>query len=89
MIGRGAAIAAAGKRHHEVQGELAHMGWLGVHASPMTGTRARIRAFVGWAWGGFTKTRGPHVLDRSAAAAIDWDDDDAVAAPAAAHSTAG
>jgi NADH dehydrogenase len=89
MIGRGAAIAAVGKRHHEVHGGLAHMAWLGVHASLMTGTRAKIEAFVDWAWDGFTRTGGPHVLDRTAAAAIDWDDDDEAAAPAAAHSTTG
>ncbi len=33
MIGRGAAIAEVGKRHHEIHGQLAHMAWLGVHAS--------------------------------------------------------
>jgi NADH dehydrogenase len=81
MIGRGAAIAEVGKDHHEVHGELAHMAWLGVHASLMTGTRAKIEAFVDWAWDGFTKTGGPHVLDRGDAADIDWDDDPAVAAP--------
>jgi NADH dehydrogenase len=79
MIGRGAAIAEVGKNHHEIHGELAHMAWLGVHASLMTGTRAKIEAFVDWAWDGFTKTGGPHVLDRGAAAVIDWDDDPAVA----------
>ena len=83
MIGRGAAIAEVGKRHHEIHGELAHMAWLGVHAALMTGTRAKIEAFVDWAWDGFTKTGGPHVLDRGDAAEIDWDDDDLVAtAPA-------
>jgi NADH dehydrogenase len=80
MIGRGAAIAEVGKNHHEVHGELAHMAWLGVHASLMTGTKAKIEAFVDWAWDGFSKTGGPHVLDRGDAAVIDWDDD-AVAAP--------
>ena len=83
MIGRGAAIAAVGKRHHEIHGELAHMAWLGVHAELMTGTRARIEAFVDWAWDGFTRTGGPHVLDRTAAAAIDWDDDNEAVAGAA------
>ena len=34
----------------------------------MTGTRARIEAFVDWAWDGFAKTGGPHVLDRGDAA---------------------
>jgi NADH:ubiquinone reductase (H+-translocating) len=78
MIGRGAAIAEVGKRHHEIHGELAHMAWLGVHASLMTGTRAKIEAFIDWAWDGFTKTGGPHVLDRGDAAIINWDDDPAV-----------
>ncbi len=84
MIGRGAAIAEVGKHHHEIHGELAHMAWLGVHASLMTGTKAKIEAFVDWAWDGFSKTGGPHVLDRGDAAAIDWDDDDAVTTPASA-----
>ena len=75
MIGRGAAIAEVGKHHHEIHGELAHMAWLGVHAALMTGTRAKIEAFVDWAWDGFTKTGGPHVLDRGDAADINWDDD--------------
>jgi NADH dehydrogenase len=79
MIGRGAAIAEVGKDHHDLRGELAHMAWLGVHASLMTGTRAKIEAFVDWAWDGFSKTGGPHVLDRGDAAVIDWDDDPAVA----------
>ncbi len=80
MIGRGAAIAEVGKRHHEIHGQLAHMAWLGVHASLMTGTKAKIEAFVDWAWDGFSKTGGPHVLDRGDAATIDWDDDPVVAA---------
>ena len=83
MIGKGAAIAEVGKRHHEIHGELAHMAWLGVHASLMTGTKSKIEAFVDWAWDGFSKTGGPHVLDRGDAAIIDWDDDDLVAASSA------
>ena len=75
MIGRGAAIAEVGKRHHEIHGQLAHMAWLGVHASLMTGTKAKIEAFVDWAWDGFSKSGGPHVLDRGDAAEIDWDKD--------------
>ena len=80
MIGRGAAIAEVGKHHHEIHGQMAHMAWLGVHAALMTGTRAKIEAFVEWAADGFTKTGGPHVLDRGDAAVIDWDDDDLIAA---------
>ncbi|MFZ0971644.1 MAG: NAD(P)/FAD-dependent oxidoreductase [Solirubrobacteraceae bacterium] len=87
MIGRGAAIAEVGKHHHEIHGEMAHMAWLGVHASLMTGTRAKIEAFVDWAWDGFTKTGGPHVLDRGDAADIDWDDDPTVTTSGAAPVT--
>jgi NADH dehydrogenase len=82
MIGRGAAIAEVGKRHHEIHGQLAHLAWLGVHASLMTGTKSKIEAFVDWAWDGFSKTGGPHVLDRGDAAEIDWEQDVVVSQPA-------
>jgi NADH:ubiquinone reductase (H+-translocating) len=80
MIGRGAAIAEVGKHHHEVHGQLAHVAWLGVHASLMTGTRDKIEAIIDWGWDRFSKTGGPHVLDRGEEAAIDWNDDPAVTA---------
>jgi NADH:quinone reductase (non-electrogenic) len=80
MIGRGAAIAEVGKNHHEIHGQLAHMAWLGVHASLMTGTRDKIEAIIDWSWDRFTKTGGPHVLDRGDVAEIDWDDDPTVTA---------
>ena len=82
MIGRGAAIAEVGKNHHEVHGQLAHMAWMGVHASLMTGTRAKIEAIIDWSWDRLTKTGGPHVLDRGDVANIDWSDDPAVVPPA-------
>jgi NADH:ubiquinone reductase (H+-translocating) len=75
MIGRTEAIAAIGKNHHEVHGQLAHMAWLGVHAQLMTGTRAKMEAIIDWSWDRFSKTGGPHVLDRGDAAEIDWSDD--------------
>ena len=54
--------------------------WPGSASTPalLTGTRAKIEAFVDWAWDGFTKTGGPQVLDRGDAAEIDWEDDPAV-----------
>jgi NADH:ubiquinone reductase (H+-translocating) len=79
MIGRKAAIAEMGEGHHEVHGQLAHMAWLGVHASLMTGTRDKIEAIIDWSWDRFSKTGGPHVLDRGDAAKINWDDDRTVA----------
>jgi NADH:ubiquinone reductase (H+-translocating) len=87
MIGRGAAVAEVGKNHHEVHGQLAHMAWLGVHASLMTGTRDKIEAIIDWSWDRFTKTGGPHVLDRGDAAEIDWDDDPAATSSGAASTT--
>jgi len=87
MIGRGAAIAEVGKHHHEVHGQLAHMAWLGVHASLMTGTRDKIEAIIDWGWDRFTKTGGPHVLDRGDAAEINWDDDPMVPSSGAASTT--
>jgi NADH dehydrogenase len=75
MIGRNAAIAEIGKNHHEVHGQLAHVAWLGVHMTLMTGTRDKIEAIIDWSWDRFSKTGGPHVLDRGDAAAIDWEDD--------------
>jgi NADH:ubiquinone reductase (H+-translocating) len=75
MIGRGAAIAEVGKNHHEIHGQLAHMAWIGVHATLMTGVRSKLEAFIDWGWDRFSKTGGPHVLDRGDEALIDWDDD--------------
>jgi NADH:ubiquinone reductase (H+-translocating) len=78
MIGKGAAIAEVGKHHHEVHGQIAHMAWLGVHATLMTGVRDKLEAFIDWGWDRFSAAGGPHVLDRDEAAEIDWDDDPVV-----------
>ncbi len=80
MIGRKAAIAEMGKGHHEVHGQLAHVAWLGVHMTLMTGARDKIEAIIDWGWDRFSKTGGPHVLDRGGAAEINWDDDPMVTA---------
>jgi NADH dehydrogenase len=77
MIGRGAAIAEVGPHRHELHGAIAFSAWLGVHASLLTGVRNRIDAFVDWGWDYFSRARGPQVLDRSDAAHIDWDADEA------------
>ncbi|MGN6168866.1 MAG: hypothetical protein ACTHQQ_11965, partial [Solirubrobacteraceae bacterium] len=61
-------------------GQLAHVAWRGVHMTLMTGTRDKIEAIIDWSWDRFSKTGGPHVLDRGEAADINWDDDPAVSA---------
>jgi NADH:ubiquinone reductase (H+-translocating) len=75
MIGRGAALAEVGPKHRELHGLPAFTAWLGVHAVLMTGVRNRLEAFADWGWDYFTSARGPQVLDRAAAAQIDWDDE--------------
>jgi NADH dehydrogenase len=89
MIGRKAAIAEMGEGHHEVHGQLAHVAWLGVHMTLMTGTRDKIEAIIDWSWDRFSKTGGPHVLDRGDAAEINWEDDPAVSPTGAAASQTG
>ena len=74
MIGRNAAVAEVGKRHHELHGTLAFAAWLGVHATLMTGVRNRVDAFIDWGSDYFGH-RGHQTLDRSEAARIDWGDD--------------
>lgn len=76
MIGRGAAVAEMGARRHELEGQLAFVAWLGVHATLMSGMRNRIDAFVDWAWDYFSPTRPAQPLVRTDAARIDWGDDD-------------
>jgi NADH dehydrogenase len=75
MIGRRAAIAEVGPRHHELHGWIAFSAWLGVHAMLMTGVHNRVNAFISWAADYWGRDRGPQVLDRSNAARINWDED--------------
>jgi NADH dehydrogenase len=77
MIGRNAAVAEVGARHHELHGPVAFAAWLGVHAWLMSGVRQRIDAFVSWGWDYFSRNRSVALLDRSDEARIDWGDDDA------------
>jgi NADH:ubiquinone reductase (H+-translocating) len=72
MIGRNAAVAAIGKKRHELDGPLAFAMWVGVHALLMTGVRERIEAFIDWFWNYFSKSRPIQVLDRTDAPSIDW-----------------
>jgi NADH dehydrogenase len=72
MIGRNAAVAAIGKKRHELDGPIAFAAWLGVHALLMTGVRERIEAFIDWSWNYFSKSRPIQVLDRTDEGRIDW-----------------
>jgi len=74
MIGHDAAVAAVGRKRHELDGPLAFAAWIGVHALLMRGTRAKIEAFVDWAWSYFSRTQPIQVLDRADEGRIDWDE---------------
>ena len=72
MIGRSAAVAEMGPKRHELEGPIAFTAWLGVHAALLSTTRARIEAFVEWAWDYFSEVKGDQVLDRFSQEDIDW-----------------
>jgi NADH dehydrogenase len=76
MIGRNAAVAEVGEHHHELEGPIAFAMWIGVHAVLLSTARARIEAFVEWAWDYFGKIKGDRVLDRFSREDIRWDDDE-------------
>jgi NADH:ubiquinone reductase (H+-translocating) len=76
MIGRNAAVAEVGEHRYEVQGAIAFAAWIGVHAALLCTTRAKIEAFVEWAWDYFGKIKGDQVLDRFSQQNINWNDDE-------------
>jgi len=80
MIGRNAAVAAIGKKRHELEGPIAYAAWIGVHALLMNGVRVKIVAFIDWTLGYLSKTTPIQVLDRSDEARIDWDEGEKKAA---------
>lgn len=75
MIGRKAAVAEVGAHRHELQGAIAFATWLGVHATLLSTTRAKMDAFMDWAWDYFSKVRPDEVLDRFHEEDIDWNSD--------------
>jgi len=76
MIGRDAAVAEVGKHRHELQGTIAFSAWLGVHASLLTTTRAKVGAFIEWAWDYFGHAHSDLILDRPDQANINWNEDE-------------
>jgi NADH dehydrogenase len=75
MIGRNAAVAEVGKRRHELEGPVAFAAWLGVHAALLGSTRAKIEAFMDWAWAYFGGALEDVVLDRPEELQINWNDE--------------
>lgn len=76
MIGRNAAVAEVGKRHHQVEGPVAFAAWLGVHAMLLSGAHSKADAFLTWAWDYFDRDHAAIVEASSAPKRIAWSDDD-------------
>jgi NADH dehydrogenase len=72
MIGRNAAVAEVGKRHHLVEGPLAFAAWLGVHATLLSGAHSTTDAFLTWAWDYFDRDHAATVEASSAPKRIAW-----------------
>jgi NADH dehydrogenase len=83
MIGRSAAVAEIGPHRHELEGPIAFTAWIGVHAALLSTARAKIEAFVEWAWDYFGKVKGDQVLDRFSQEKINWNADEDEGGPAA------
>jgi NADH:ubiquinone reductase (H+-translocating) len=82
MIGRNSAVAEVGEHRHELRGAVAFAAWIGVHAALLSTTRAKVEAFVEWAWDYFGRGRGGAILDLTKQRDIDWNDDEATASAA-------
>jgi NADH:ubiquinone reductase (H+-translocating) len=74
MIGRNAAVAEIGPKHHQLQGVIAFAAWLGVHVALLSTSRAKIEVFVDWAWNYFGNVRGIQILDRGVETHINWNE---------------
>ncbi|WP_200182800.1 NAD(P)/FAD-dependent oxidoreductase [Tomitella biformata] len=62
MIGRGAAVAEVGPGRRQIQGPLAFLAWLGVHAALLSGVWQRVGAFASWGAAYLTHNRPQVVL---------------------------
>ena len=76
IIGRNSAVAEVGEHRHELEGAIAFAAWIGVHAALLTSMRARMVAFVEWAWDYFGAASGDAVLDDPGQLEINWNDDE-------------
>jgi NADH dehydrogenase len=74
MIGRNAAVAEVGKRHHQVEGPIAFAAWLGVHAMLLSGVHSTTDAFLTWAWDYFDRDHAATLEVSAAPARLAWAD---------------
>jgi NADH dehydrogenase len=65
IIGRNSAVAELGKRRYEIEGFLAFVAWLLVHAALLPTFRQKIETLLTWTCQYFTKSRALQLLDRN------------------------
>jgi len=68
---------------------VAFAAWVGVHAALLTTTRAKIGAFIEWAWDYFGHMHSDLILDRPDQANINWNEDEEPTASTSATPTPG
>lgn len=77
MIGRNAAVSEIGKHRHHVEGPLAYVAWLGLHAVLLSGMHSQVDAFLNWADDYFHHDRSADLELEDSVGRIAWADDDA------------
>ena len=75
MIGRNAAVAQVGRRHHQVEGPIAFAAWLGVHAMLLSGVHSKTDAFLTWAWDYFDRDHAATLEISAAPDRVAWADE--------------
>ncbi|MFV0341084.1 MAG: NAD(P)/FAD-dependent oxidoreductase [Parachlamydiaceae bacterium] len=76
MIGRDAAVAEIGEKRKKIEGIMAYVSWLFIHASLLPTIRQRMGAIWEWAWAYFSRMPSLQILDRQDAARIEWNPKD-------------
>ncbi|WP_427016847.1 NAD(P)/FAD-dependent oxidoreductase [Pseudarthrobacter sp. P1] len=64
MVGRGGAVAELGAKRFQMQGPVAFLAWLAVHAALLSGTAQRASAIGHWAVGYLTHRRTQIMVER-------------------------
>lgn len=77
MIGRNAAVSEIGKHRHHLEGPLAFVAWLGLHAVLLSGIHSQVDAFLNWADDYFHHDRAADLELADSVGRIAWADDEA------------
>lgn len=74
MIGRNAAVSEIGKHRHHLEGPMAYVAWLGLHAVLLSGIHSQVDAFLNWADDYFHHDRAPDLELADSVGRIAWAD---------------